>query len=193
MSNSRLAAAGSNKPYENQLIESNLGLVFHIAHRYRTTHFALDELVSVGYVGLVKAARTYRTDRNVLFSTYAGRCITNEILMFLRQNIKHLKVLSLDAPMQNGDKESASTITDLLGTLDDRIEKGIEHEEEQSALLNAVSRLSQRNRALISMRYGLCGQKKLGQAEIAAALGISQSYVSRLEKHCIHCLRKMLA
>ena len=69
MSNSRLAAAGSNKPYENQLIESNLGLVFHIAHRYRTTHFALDELVSVGYVGLVKAARTYRTDRNVLFST----------------------------------------------------------------------------------------------------------------------------
>lgn len=193
MFSNRQTTTKTNTFHENQLIENNLGLVFHIARRYRSSYFALDELVSVGSIGLVKAARTYRSERGVLFSTYAGRCITNEILMFLRQNLKHLKVLSLDTPMQNANQDSASSIADFYGACDDRIEYGIERAEERKALLNAVSRLSPRNRALISMRYGLYGQKRLCQAEVAANLGISQGYVSRLEKQCIRYLRKMLA
>ena len=192
MFNGRQATAGTHILYENQLIESNLCLVFHIVHRFRSSYFAQDELISVGYIGLIKAARTYRSERSVQFSTYASRCITNEILMFLRRNVKHLKVLSLDAPVRSFNEDSPPAMMDLIGGCDDRIEHGLEREEERRALLKAVSRLSPRNRALISMRYGLYGQKQLRQEEIAANLGISQSYVSRLEKQCLRRLRKML-
>ena len=178
--------------YENQLIERNLGLVVHIARKYRSPHFALDDLISVGSIGLIKAARTYRSEQGARFPTYAGRCITNEVLMFLRKNVRHLKVLSLDAPLNSCDGRAAP-VASILGACDEEIEHGLERAEERKALLNAVSRLSPRGQALISMRYGLHGQKRLCQAEVAARLGISQSYVSRLEKQCLRRLRKMLA
>lgn len=190
MFKSRQTTAGTL--HENHLIESNLGLVYHIASRYRSASFPLEDLVSVGSIGLVKAARTYSADRGARFSTYASRCVANEILMYLRQNLKHSKTLSLDAPVGNDRQNSTSTIADLLGAHDEDLEHGIEQEEERTALHHAVSRLSPRSRALISMRYGLYGHKKLCQAEIAENLGISQSYVSRLEKQSLRFLRRIL-
>ena len=182
-----------NISHENQLVEDNLGLVVHIARRYRSPHFSLDDLISIGLIGLIKATRTYRPDQGALFSTYACRCITNEILMFLRKNKKHLEAFSLDAPIRTADDTTVSTIASLLCASDDGVEGRIERMEERRALLNAVAHLSPRSQALISMRYGLNGQKKLSQTEIASRLGISQSYVSRLEKQCLHRLRRMLS
>ena len=179
--------------FENQLIENNLGLVRYIARRYQSTQYSMESLFSVGAAGLVKAARTYRSERDVLFSTYAGRCITNEILMYLRRNRKHQKTLSLDAPLTDFDSDSTATLADLLGAQDDELENGLEKDEEKQSLLAAVSRLSPRSRALISMRYGLGGQRHMRQSEVARKLGISQSYVSRIEKQTLCHLRKMLA
>lgn len=182
-----------NVSLENHLIESNLGLVYHIARHYQSDYYALEDLVSVGSIGLIKAARTFRAERDVLFSTYAGRCITNEILMYLRKNRKHQNVISLDAPVKGHDEDSTTTVADLLGVQDEGIESGLERIDEKKSLLDAVTRLCPQNRALISMRYGLCGQEQMRQSDVAAKLGISQSYVSRIEKQTIRSLRGMLA
>lgn len=182
-----------NVSLENHLIESNLGLVYHIARHYQSDYYALEDLVSVGSIGLIKAARTFRAERDVLFSTYAGRCITNEILMYLRKNRKHQNVISLDAPVKGHDEDSTTTVADLLGVQDEGIESGLERIDEKKSLLDAVTRLCPQNRALISMRYGLCGQEQMRQSDVAAKLGISQSYVSRIEKQTIRNLRGMLA
>ena len=141
-----------NVSLENHLIESNLGLVYHIARHYQSDYYALEDLVSVGSIGLIKAARTFRAERDVLFSTYAGRCITNEILMYLRKNRKHQNVISLDAPVKGHDEDSTTTVADLLGVQDEGIESGLERIDEKKSLLDAVTRLCPQNRALISMR-----------------------------------------
>ena len=193
MNCSKQVSENPNVSLENHLIESNLGLVYHIARHYQSDYYALEDLVSVGSIGLIKAARTFKAERDVLFSTYAGRCITNEILMYLRKNRKHQNVVSLDAPAKGRDENSTATVADLLGVQDEGIESGLEKIEEKRSLLDAVTRLCPQNRALISMRYGLCGQEQLRQSDIAARLGISQSYVSRIEKQTIRHLRGMLA
>ena len=193
MRNLNTNGENSNVSLENHLIEDNLGLVYHIARHYQSDFYPLEDLVSVGTIGLIKAARTYKAERDVLFSTYAGRCITNEILMFLRKNRKHQNVVSLDAPVKGNSDDSATTVADLLGADDEQIESGLERIEEKKSLLDAVTRLCPQNRALISMRYGLYGQKQLRQSEIAAILGISQSYVSRIEMQTIRHLKGMLA
>lgn len=193
MNHSIQIAENPNVSLENHLIESNLGLVYHIARHYQSDYYALEDLVSVGSIGLIKAARTFRAERDVLFSTYAGRCITNEILMYLRKNRKHQNVISLDAPVKGHDEDSTTTVADLLGVQDEGIESGLERIDEKKSLLDAVTRLCPQNRALISMRYGLCGQEQMRQSDVAAKLGISQSYVSRIEKQTIRNLRGMLA
>ena len=175
---------------KEQLVEHNLRLVVYIARRFENTGINIEDLISIGTIGLIKAINTFRADKNIKLATYASRCIENEILMFLRKNSSQRTEVSFDEPLNTDWDGKELLLSDVLGTEGDVVLRPIEADADRKLLSDAVGMLSQRERAIITMRFGLWGQKELTQKEVADRLGISQSYISRLEKRIILRLRR---
>ena len=174
----------------NLLIEHNLRLVAYIARRFENTGVGIEDLISIGTIGLIKAVGTYRTDKNIKLATYASRCIENEILMYLRKNAGRKGEVSFDEPLNTDWDGKELLLSDVLGTEGDVVMRPIEADVDRKLLSDAVARLSPREKDIISLRFGLGGRKELTQKEVADRMGISQSYISRLEKRIISRLRR---
>lgn len=173
-----------------KLIEHNLRLVVYISRRFENTGVGIEDLISIGTIGLIKAVETYKPAKNIRLATYASRCIENEILMYLRKNAARRSEVSLDEPLNTDWDGNELLLSDVLGTESDAIEKPIEEDVERSLLLEAVRRLNDREQTIITMRFGLDGRPERTQKEVADLLGISQSYISRLEKRIIDRLKR---
>lgn len=171
------------------LIEHNLRLVVYIARKFESTGVGIEDLISIGTIGLIKAVNTYRSDKNIKLATYASRCIENEILMFIRKNASHRGDISIDEPLNTDWDGNELLLSDILGSESDSVSMGLEKDEDERILRAAVADLDERERLIISMRYGLNGHKERTQKEVADRLGISQSYISRLEKKIISRLK----
>lgn len=184
--------------YENKaeakvsLIEHNLRLVVYIAKKFDNTGIGVEDLISIGTIGLMKAINTYNPEKNIKLATYASRCIENEILMYLRRSSKHKLEVSIDEPLNVDWDGNELLLSDILGTKEDIVSQNMEQEAEKKLLLQAMSKLSARERKIIELRYGLCHQEgeTLTQKEVADVMGISQSYISRIEKKIIGRLKK---
>ena len=174
------------------LIEHNLRLVVYISKRFENTGVSIEELVSIGTVGLIKAISSFDAEKNIKLATYASRCIENEILMFIRKNSSSKREISIDEPLSGDWDGNELLLSDILGSENDVVSKGMEEDEERRFVREAVQELEPRERIIIEMRYGLGGQKELTQKEVADALGISQSYISRLEKKIMQVLKKKI-
>ena len=174
------------------LTEHNLRLVVYISKRFENTGVGIEELISIGTVGLMKAISTFNAEKNIRLATYASRCIENEILMFLRKKTTRKKELSIDEPLSVDWDGNELLLSDVLGSDPDVVSREMEEDEERRALLCAVEQLTERERVIIEMRYGLSGTEELTQKEVADALGISQSYISRLEKKIIRNLKRQI-
>ena len=172
------------------LIERNLRLVVYIARRFENTGINLEDLISIGTIGLIKAISTYRRDRNIKLATYASRCIENEILMYIRKTSYQKAEVSLDEPINMDYDGNELLLSDILGTEEDMILRPLEDDVDISVLKLVLSQLPDREREIVLMRYGLNGYKELTQKEVAEILGISQSYISRLEKKIMLKLKK---
>lgn len=187
------AALTENSPEaRNTLIVRNLRLVVYIAKKFESTGIGIEDLVSIGTIGLIKAVNTFCPDKNIKLATYASRCIENEILMFLRKSSQYRGDLSIDEPLNTDGDGNELLLSDVIGTDDDIVSKGIENEAERELLRNAVSQLGEREREIMELRFGLIDGKEKTQKEVADMIGISQSYISRLEKKIIHKLRTKL-
>ena len=175
-----------------KLISHNLRLVAYLARKFENTGICIDDLISIGTIGLIKGINTFNTDKNIKLATYASRCIENEILMYLRRNNKTKMEVSFDEPLNMDWDGNELLLSDILGTEEDVIYKDIENEVEISLLRKAMEKLSHREREIIELRYGINQRmgKELTQKEVADILGISQSYISRLEKKIIDRLRR---
>lgn len=182
--------AEGDQAASSTLIEHNLRLVVYIARRFENTGINIEDLISIGTIGLIKAVGTYQPAKNIKLATYASRCIENEILMFLRKNSSQRTEVSFDEPLNTDWDGKELLLSDVLGTEGDVVLRPIEADADRKLLSDAVGMLSQRERAIITMRFGLWGQKELTQKEVADRLGISQSYISRLEKRIILRLRR---
>ena len=174
----------------NILVEHNLRLVAHIIKKYYTQAAEQEDLISIGTIGLIKAVNTFRPDRNIKLATYSSRCIENEILMHIRKIANQKTEVSLDEPINTDWDGNELLLSDVLGTESDVIEKPLEDDVDRDLLLRAVAQLPQRERTIITMRFGLGGGRERTQKEVADLLGISQSYISRLEKRIIHRLKR---
>ena len=174
------------------LIEHNLRLVAYIAKRFENTGANIEELISIGTVGLIKAVSSFDAEKNIRLATYASRCIENEILMFIRKNASQRKEISIDEPLSVDWDGNELLLSDVLGSEADVVTKEMEEEEERRIVREAVCDLSSRERLIIELRYGLISGEELTQKEVADALGISQSYISRLEKKIMTRLRKKI-
>ena len=174
------------------LIVRNLRLVVYIAKKFEGSPVALDDLVSIGTIGLIKAANTFKPEKNIKLATYASRCIENEILMYLRKISVHKGDISIDEPLNTDWDGNELLLSDVLGSEPDEINRGIEYEDEKSLLLKTVNALPERERLIMKLRFGLGGSKEYTQKEVADLLGISQSYISRLEKRIISRLKREL-
>lgn len=174
------------------LIERNLRLVVFIARRFENTGVNLEDLISIGTIGLIKAIGTYRRDKNIKLATYASRCIENEILMHIRKISNQKTEISLDEPINLDYDGNELLLSDILGTDEDMIMRPLEDAVDLYLLRRAVRELPEREREIIEMRFGLEGRKELTQKEVAVQMGISQSYISRLEKRIMSRLRKEL-
>ena len=172
-----------------ELIEHNLRLVVYIARRFENTGINIEDLISIGTIGLIKAVGTYRTDKNIKLATYASRCIENEILMYLRKNAGRKGEVSFDEPLNTDWDGNELLLSDLLGSDPDTVNRDIEQEAEKQVLLEAVDRLQPREKQIMELRFGLNHRREHTQKEVADVLGISQSYISRLEKRIIERLR----
>lgn len=173
------------------LIEHNLRLVVYIAKRFENTGAGLEDLISIGTIGLIKAINTFRADKNIKLATYASRCIENEILMYIRKHAGAMRVeVSIDEPLNTDWDGNELLLSDILGNDEDVIAGEIERMEERRLIRNAVAGLDPREREIIELRYGMGGQRELTQKEVADRLGISQSYISRLEKKIIARLKE---
>lgn len=175
-----------------KLIERNLRLVVFIARRFENTGICLEDLISIGTIGLIKAVETYRRDRNIKLATYASRCIENEILMYIRKISGQKAEVSLDEPINTDYDGNELLLSDILGTDEDMILRPLEDDVDLCLLRQALQQLHPRERQIVVMRYGLEGHKELTQKEVAQIMGISQSYISRLEKRIMLRLRKEL-
>lgn len=173
-----------------ELIEHNLRLVVYIARRFENTGINIEDLISIGAIGLIKAVGTYRTEKNIKLATYASRCIENEILMYLRKNANRKGEISFDEPLNTDWDGNELLLSDVLGTEADVVMRPIEEDVDRELLFRAISLLPPRERQIITMRFGLGGGRERTQKEVADALGISQSYISRLEKRIISRLKK---
>ena len=174
------------------LIEHNLRLVVYIAKKFENTGVHIEDLISIGTIGLIKAINTFDPDKNIKLATYASRCIENEILMYLRRNSKTKMEVSIDEPLNVDWDGNELLLSDILGTEEDAVYKDLENDAEKKVLIKAISRLSGREQMIIRMRFGLGtadGEEKT-QKEVADMLGISQSYISRLEKKIMQRLRR---
>ena len=172
------------------LIERNLRLVVYIARKFENTGIGIEDMVSIGTIGLIKAINTFDTNKKIKLATYASKCIENEILMYLRRNNKTRVEVSFDEPLNIDWDGNELLLSDILGTDNDMIYKYIEDEVDKELLDTAMKRLSQRERCIIKLRFGLNGGVEKTQKEVADLLGISQSYISRLEKKIIKRLKK---
>jgi len=174
------------------LIERNLRLVVYIARRFENTGVNIEDLISIGTIGLIKAIGTFRADRNIKLATYASRCIENEILMHIRKISGQKTEVSLDEPINTDWDGNELLLSDILGTDGDTVMRPMEEDVEHQLLHEALARLSERDRYIVSMRFGLAGQQEKTQKEVADLMGISQSYISRLEKRIMQRLRRDL-
>ena len=172
------------------LIERNLRLVVYIARRFENTGINIEDLISIGTIGLIKSVNTYRTDKNIKLATYASRCIENEILMYLRKNANRKGEVSFDEPLNTDWDGNELLLSDVLGTDEDTVMRPIEEDVERNLLAAAINMLSPREKQIITLRFGLGGGREQTQKEVADQLGISQSYISRLEKRIISRLKK---
>ena len=172
------------------LIEHNLRLVVYIARRFENTGINLEDLISIGTIGLIKSINTYRLDKNIKLATYSSRCIENEILMHLRKTACQKAEVSLDEPINMDYDGNELLLSDILGTDEDQIYRPMEEDVDLCVLRQALAELPEREREIVLLRYGLQGRKELTQKEIARKMGISQSYISRLEKRIMIQLRK---
>ena len=176
----------------NKLIEHNLRLVVFLAKKYDNTMYDLEELVSIGTIGLIKGIKTYKLDKNIKLATYASRCIDNEILMFLRKNKKIMSEVSFEDSVNLDSEGNELHIEDIFGTEEDLVEKSIECKDDKILLASEVKKLDDRDKEIIELRYGLSGKKELTQKELAEKLNISQSYISRIEKKVIKKLKAIM-
>ena len=172
------------------LIERNLRLVVYIARRFENTGIHIEDLISIGTIGLIKAINTFRPDKNIKIATYSSRCIENEILMYLRKNAQQKSEVSFEEPLNADWDGKELLLCDILGTESDVVMRPIEEDVDRKLLNDAINKLSVREREIIRMRFGLNGHKELTQKEVADKMGISQSYISRLEKRIIARLRR---
>lgn len=172
------------------LIEHNLRLVVYIAKRFDNTGINIEDLISIGTIGLIKAINTFRVDKNIKLATYASRCIENEILMYLRKNSNTRTEVSFDEPLNTDWDGKELLLSDIMGTDNDIVMRPLEEDVDRQLLHTAVAKLDPRERDIISMRFGLGGRRELTQKEVADHLGISQSYISRLEKRIMARLKR---
>ena len=175
------------------LVEHNLRLVVYIARKFENTGVGVEDLISIGTIGLMKAVGTYKTDKHVKLATYASRCIENEILMHLRKVSGQRAEVSFDEPLSSDWDGNELLLSDILGTEPDSVIRPIEDDVDRELLREALSRLPQRERQIISLRFGLSGRRSMTQKEVADLLGISQSYISRLEKRILLRLQRDMA
>lgn len=183
----RALAAGSEEA-ASLLIEHNLRLVVYIARRFENTGIHIEDLISIGTIGLIKAIHTFKPDKNIKLATYASRCIENEILMYLRKCSAQKTEVSIDEPLNTDWDGNELLLSDVLGTDPDMVSRGIEESAERQMLFAALSHLSPREQQIMDLRFGLHGHPEMTQKEVADILGISQSYISRLEKRILHRL-----
>ena len=188
MTDIKNGVVGAREP----LITHNLRLVVYIAKKFDSTGTTVEDLVSIGTIGLIKAVNTFCPEKNIKFATYASRCIENEILMHLRKSSQLKNEISIDEPLNIDWDGNELLLSDILGSEQDIVNKGIEQEVECQVLLNAVAKLSNRERSIMELRFGLHGNQAHTQKEVADSLGISQSYISRLEKRIMERLKKDL-
>ena len=185
----RQMEAGSERA-KSQLIERNLRLVVYLARRFENTGIHLEDLISIGTIGLIKAVGTYQPAKNIKLATYASRCIENEILMHLRKTSARKSEISFDEPLNTDWDGNELLLSDVLGTDSDIVVRPIEEDVDRKLLAQALEKLTERERKIITMRYGLRGARECTQKEVANRLGISQSYISRLEKRIIARLKR---
>ena len=181
---------GGDFAVRQTLIEHNLRLVAYIARRFENTGINIEDLISIGTIGLIKSINTYRSDKNIKLATYASRCIENEILMHLRKTAAQKAEVSFDEPLNTDWDGNELLLSDVLGTEDDTVQRPLEDDVDRQLLQRALEKLSQREREIITLRFGLGGGEERTQKEVADIVGISQSYISRLEKRIIAHLKK---
>ena len=174
--------ANGDEAAREPLIVHNLRLVVYIAKKFDNSGVCIDDLISIGTIGLIKAANTFKPEKNIKLATYASRCIENEILMYLRKINVHKSDISIDEPLNIDWDGNELLLSDVLGSEPDEINRNVEYEDEKVILLKTVDALPEREKQIMSLRFGLGGEKEYTQKEVADMLGISQSYISRLEK-----------
>lgn len=182
--------SSGDEKIRDELIEHNLRLVVYIARKFENTGVDLDDLISVGTIGLIKSVNSFNADKNIKLATYASRCIENEILMYLRRTVKLKSEVSFDEPLNTDWEGNELVLSDVMGTDSDAVYKKIENGVETELLSRALEKLGEREREIMRLRYGLNGEEEKTQREVADMLGISQSYISRLEKKIIARLKK---
>lgn len=188
-----LMSFDTNKEYvKEKLIIHNLRLVVYISKKFETTSANAEDLISIGTIGLIKAVNTFQPDKNIKLATYASRCIENEILMYLRKTSSLKCEISLDEPLNVDWDGNELLLSDILGSDGEEVGKEVEREDEKTLLLRLINNLSDREQEIMKMRFGICGYEELTQKEVADVLGISQSYISRLEKKIITKLKKQI-
>lgn len=185
-------ASDGDQMAKDKLIEHNLRLVVFLAKKYENTSVDLEDLVSIGTIGLIKAINTYSMDKNIKLATYASRCIDNEILMYLRKNKRVRTEVSFDESLSLDVDGNELHLEDILGTDADIVTKNIEESSDKKIVLEEINKLNKRDKEIMVMRYGLLGTNEKTQKEVASLLGISQSYISRIEKKVIKRLRNVI-
>lgn len=189
-----ILSVSDNEPIKetakNKLIEHNLRLVVYIAKRFENTGESLEDLISVGSIGLIKAINNFNKEKNIKLATFASRCIENEILMYLRKSVKNKNVISLEEPLNIDSDGNELVLADVINMESDSVTKNLESECEQKILLSIVDKLNKREKEIISLRFGLYNEEEKTQKEVADMLGISQSYISRIEKKILSKLKK---
>lgn len=176
----------------SKLIEHNLRLVVYLSKRYENTKIDLEDLVSIGTIGLIKGVNTYKLDKNIKLATYASRCIDNEILMYLRKNKKRRGEISFEDSLSYDSEGNELHLEDILGTDSDIVTKGIEEETDKKILQREINKLNKRDKQIMVLRYGLFNNEETTQKDVAKMLGISQSYISRIEKKVIRKLKNIV-
>ncbi len=181
-----------NAVARDKLIEHNLRLVVFIAKKFENTGLELEDLISIGAIGLIKAVKTYSVDKNIKLATYASRCIENEILMQLRKNTRIKNEISLDEPLSSDGEGNELLLADIIPIDEESVSKNIEANAEKQVLMNVIAKLDEREKIIMELRFGLAGKEEKTQKEVADLMGISQSYISRIEKKILLKLRKKL-
>ena len=185
-------AKEGNQTARDKLVEHNLRLVVYIAKKFESSGIDLEDLISIGAIGLIKAVKTYSVDKNIKLATYASRCIENEILMQLRKNTRTKNEISLDEPLSNDGEGNELLLADIISIDEDSVSKNLEVSSEKQILMNILSKLDTREQMIMHLRFGLVGNEEKTQKEVADMMGISQSYISRIEKKILGKLRKKL-